>query len=170
MSFLLFLYLCSINYLFSMEKGDITSLSRPDFIREIKQVIAQARQKVYTVINSAMDEAYRQMDRRTVEQEQQDKDRADYGSQLLSSILPDLSRNIRCTVANFNLIALQTFNEMMRTSPATPYCTTTTGCSPRNICSICLRRRNCGKRSSGKRRSSACNTIIPPKRRYSHAL
>lgn len=94
-----------------MEKGDITSLYSPDFIREIKQVIAQARQKVYTAINSAMGEAYRQMDRRTVEQEQQDKDRADYGSQLLSSIPPDLSRNIRCTVVNFNLLALQTFNE-----------------------------------------------------------
>lgn len=53
-----------------MEKGNITFLYSPDFIREIKQIIAQARQKAYTAINSAMVEAYWQMGRRIVEQEQ----------------------------------------------------------------------------------------------------
>ena len=74
-----------------MEKGNITFLYSPDFIREIKQIIAQARQKAYTAINSAMVEAYWQMGRRIVEQEQQGKDRADYGSQLLKSLSKELT-------------------------------------------------------------------------------
>ena len=74
-----------------MEKSNITFLYSPDFIREIKQIIAQARQKAYTAINSAMVEAYWQMGRRIVEQEQQGKDRADYGSQLLKSLSKELT-------------------------------------------------------------------------------
>ena len=35
-----------------MEKGNISSLYSLDFIREIKQIIAQARQKAYTAILS----------------------------------------------------------------------------------------------------------------------
>ena len=37
-------------------------------------------------------------------------------------------------------------SERTRTSPVTPCCTTTTACSPRNTCFICLRRRSCGRR------------------------
>lgn len=77
-----FSYLCAINYSLSMEKENTTSLYNPDFIREIKQIVTQARQKAYAAINSAMVEAYWQMGRRIVEQEQQGKDRADYGTQL----------------------------------------------------------------------------------------
>lgn len=74
-----------------MEKGNITSLYNPDFIREIKQIVTQARQKAYTAINSAMVEAYWQMGRRIVEQEQQGKDRANYGTQLLKSLSKELT-------------------------------------------------------------------------------
>ena len=65
-----------------MKKDDITALYTPDFIQEIKRIVTNARQKAYAAINSAMVEAYWQMGKRIVEQEQQGKDRADYGSQL----------------------------------------------------------------------------------------
>lgn len=73
-----------------MEKDNI-SLYNPDFIQEIKQIIKQARQKAYAAINSAMVEAYWQMGKRIVKQEQQGKNRADYGSQLLKSLSKELT-------------------------------------------------------------------------------
>lgn len=74
-----------------MRKETDISLCNGDFIHEIKQIVVQARQKAYTAINSAMVEAYWQMGKRIVEQEQQGKDRADYGSQLLKSLSKELT-------------------------------------------------------------------------------
>lgn len=74
-----------------MKKADTTSLYAPDFVRDIKQIVAQARQKAYAAINSAMVEAYWQMGKRIVEQEQQGKGRADYGTQLLKSLSKELT-------------------------------------------------------------------------------
>ena len=70
---------------------DNISIYNADFIQEIKRIVTQARQKAYTAINSAMVEAYWQMGKRIVEQEQQGKDRADYGSQLLKSLSKELT-------------------------------------------------------------------------------
>ena len=91
-----------------MKKENTISLYNPDFIREIKQIVTQARQKAYAAINSAMVDAYWQMGKRIVEQEQQGKDRADYGSQLLKSLSKELTAKgfqpIRYTTsANFIL-------------------------------------------------------------------
>lgn len=75
-----------------MEKEDKTvSVWNVDFILEIKQIINSARQKAYSAINSAMIEAYWQLGKRIVEQEQQGKDRADYGTQLLKSLSKELT-------------------------------------------------------------------------------
>ena len=93
----------------------------PDFIREIKQIIAQARQKAYTAINSAMVEAYWQMGRRIVEQEQQGKDRADYGSQLLKSLSKELTAEFG---KGFSLGSLYYYRQFYQTFPeifATPW-------------------------------------------------
>ena len=104
-----------------MEKGNITFLYSPDFIREIKQIIAQARQKAYTAINSALVEAYWQMGRRIVEQEQQGKDRADYGSQLLKSLSKELTAEFG---KGFSLGSLYYYRQFYQTFPeifATPW-------------------------------------------------
>lgn len=113
-----------------MKKDDITALYTPDFIQEIKRIVTNARQKAYAAINSAMVEAYWQMGKRIVEQEQQGKDRADYGSQLLKSlskeltaefgkgfsrqlvvlfpsVLSCLSRKTPHSVGNFDVVTLQ---------------------------------------------------------------
>ncbi len=74
-----------------MKQGHINHLYNSDFIQDIKRIVTQARQKAYSAINSAMVEAYWQMGKRIVEQEQQGKDRADYGSQLLKSLSKELT-------------------------------------------------------------------------------
>lgn len=73
-----------------MKKEDSTALYSADFILEIKQIIAQARQKAYSAINSAMVEAYWQMGKRIVEQEQQGQERAGYGTQLIKALSEEL--------------------------------------------------------------------------------
>jgi len=57
-----------------------------NYIIEIKTILFQARQKAYSAINSAMVEAYWQMGKRIVEEEQQGKERADYGTQLFKEL------------------------------------------------------------------------------------
>lgn len=74
-----------------MPKDKTTSIRDADFIVEIKQIINKARQKAYAAINSAMIEAYWQLGKRIVEQEQQGKDRADYGTQLLKTLSRELT-------------------------------------------------------------------------------
>ena len=56
-----------------MEKNNHIALYNANFIREIKQIVTEGRQKAYTAINLAMVEAYWQMGKRIVEEEQQGK-------------------------------------------------------------------------------------------------
>lgn len=49
------------------------------YIHEIKQILAQARQKTYQAINSAMVEAYWKIGEKIVLEEQNGNDRAAYG-------------------------------------------------------------------------------------------
>ena len=69
-----------------MKKENHIALHSTSFIHEIKQIVTEARQKAYTAINSAMVEAYWLMGKRIVEEEQQGKERADYGTQLLKEL------------------------------------------------------------------------------------
>ena len=55
------------------------------YIAEIKQILASARQKAYSAINFAMVEAYWLIGRRIVEEEQQGKERAEYGAYVLET-------------------------------------------------------------------------------------
>lgn len=57
-----------------------------NFIQEVKQIVAEARGKAYSAINSAMVEAYWLMGKRIVEEQQQGKERADYGTELLKEL------------------------------------------------------------------------------------
>ena len=88
-----------------MKNEDRILLYNADFIGEIKRIVTQARQKAYTAINSAMVEAYWQMGKRIVEQEQQGKDRADYGSQLLKSLSKELTAELLCKPLHNNSYA-----------------------------------------------------------------
>lgn len=103
-----------------MKKDDISTYNS-DFIQEIKRIVTQARQKAYTAINSAMVEAYWQMGKRIVEQEQQGKDRADYGSQLLKSLSAELTTEFG---KGFSVGSLYYYRQFYQTFPeifATPW-------------------------------------------------
>lgn len=63
-----------------------TSAIVGNVISEIKSIVAQSRQQAYAAVNQAMVNAYWQIGKRIVEEEQQGKERADYGKQLLKQI------------------------------------------------------------------------------------
>jgi predicted nuclease of restriction endonuclease-like (RecB) superfamily len=56
------------------------------YIAEVKTILAQARQKAYQAVNSAMVEAYWLIGKRIVEEEQHGKERAEYGEALLKNL------------------------------------------------------------------------------------
>lgn len=62
------------------------------YIQEIKQILSQARQKTYQAINTAMIEAYWNIGRKIVEEEQNGKQRADYGKEVVKTISLELSK------------------------------------------------------------------------------
>lgn len=61
------------------------------YLIEIKQTIAQARQKAYAAINTAMVEAYWNIGRQIVTEEQNGKDRATYGKEIIKNISKELT-------------------------------------------------------------------------------
>jgi hypothetical protein len=61
-----------------------------NYIAEIKQIIISARNKTHTAINSAMIEAYWLIDKRIVEEEQNGKQRAEYGQEIIKTLSKEL--------------------------------------------------------------------------------
>ena len=57
-----------------------------NFIQEIKQLVARGRQEAYAAVNQAMVNAYWQIGRRIVEEEQGGAERANYGKQILKQL------------------------------------------------------------------------------------
>lgn len=86
----------------------------PNFIHEIKQIVTQARQKVYSTINSTMVEAYWQMGKRIVDEEQQGKERADYGTQLLKELSKELTKEFG---KGFSINSLYYYRQFYLTFP-----------------------------------------------------
>lgn len=60
------------------------------FIDDIKQILEQARQKAYSAAASAMIEAYWLMGKRIVEEEQDGKERAEYGKEIFTRLSTEL--------------------------------------------------------------------------------
>jgi hypothetical protein len=56
------------------------------YIDDIKQIIISARNKAYTSINTVMVEAYWLIGKRIVEEEQQGKNRAEYGKEIIKTL------------------------------------------------------------------------------------
>lgn len=103
------------------DKNHTTPIESRHFIQEIKQLITQARTKAYAAINSAMVEAYWQMGKRIVEEEQQGKERADYGAQLLKELSRELTKEFG---KGFSVGSLYYYRQFYSTFPeifATPW-------------------------------------------------
>lgn len=61
------------------------------YIKEIKEILLQARQKTYQAINSAMVEAYWNIGKKIVVEEQNGKERASYGSEIIKNLSKELT-------------------------------------------------------------------------------
>ena len=68
-----------------------SELQTKGFFEEIRAILYQARQHAYTAVNSVMVEAYWQIGRRIVEEEQRGEDRATYGKKLLQALAKQLT-------------------------------------------------------------------------------
>lgn len=85
-----------------------------NYIQDIKEILAQARQKAYTAINVSMIEAYWQIGRRIVEQEQQGEKRAAYGEQVLKELSQALTTEFG---KGFSYANLRNFRQFYLTYP-----------------------------------------------------
>jgi predicted nuclease of restriction endonuclease-like (RecB) superfamily len=63
-------------------------------ISDIKTILQQARQKAYSAVNTAMVQAYWQIGKRIVEEEQHGQDRANYGDKVLTALSKALSKEL----------------------------------------------------------------------------
>ena len=94
---------------------ELTSQSLPEsLIQEIRQILQNARQKTYSAINSAMVEAYWHIGRRIVEEEQEGRERANYGSFLLKQLSQKLNAEFG---RGFSQANLRNFRQFYLTYP-----------------------------------------------------
>lgn len=71
--------------------GQMFRASRSEFFESIAEVLRAARSNAYRAVNFVMVEAYWNIGRTIVEEEQQGKDRAEYGSYLLKNLAAHLA-------------------------------------------------------------------------------
>jgi len=74
-----------------VKEKQVTKNNSP-LIADIKLILAKARQKAYSAVNSAMVEAHWQIGKRIVEEEQQGKERANYGEEILKALSIELTK------------------------------------------------------------------------------
>ena len=99
----------------------MTNVIASNFVAEIRDILAQARQKTYTAINSAMVEAYWLMGKRIVEEEQQGNQRANYGEAILKSLSVELTDEFG---KGFSYANLRNFRQFYLTYPDVEICYT----------------------------------------------
>ncbi|MDR2231668.1 MAG: PDDEXK nuclease domain-containing protein [Tannerella sp.] len=92
------------------------SISSQPFIADIKQILATARQKSYAAVNFAMVEAYWQIGKRIVEEEQEGKERAAYGEEILKTLSVELTKEFG---KGFGERSLRDFRQFYLTFPET---------------------------------------------------
>lgn len=92
-----------------------------NYIQDIKEILAQARQKAYTAINVSMIEAYWQIGKRIVEQEQNGDKRAAYGEHVLKELSKALTTEFG---KGFSTGNLRNFRQFYLTYPDEKICYT----------------------------------------------
>lgn len=78
-------------------------------LREIKQIIQTARYASYTAVNKEMLQAYFEIGRKIVEEEQQGKERAGYGENLLENLSKELKKEFGTGFDSSNLRRMRRF-------------------------------------------------------------
>lgn len=79
------------------------------FYSEIKTLIEQSRSKIYQAINFAMVQTYWQIGKRICEEEQNGKERADYGTFLIENLSEQLTRDFGKGFDRRNLFYMRKF-------------------------------------------------------------
>jgi predicted nuclease of restriction endonuclease-like (RecB) superfamily len=79
------------------------------FYSEIKTLIEQSRSKIYQVVNFAMVQTYWQIGKRIFEEEQNGKERADYGTFLIENLSEQLTRDFGKGFDRRNLFYMRKF-------------------------------------------------------------
>ena len=74
-----------------------------NFLREIKELVNSAKQRVVNSINIAMVYTYYEIGRRIVEQEQKGKHRVNYGNELIKQLSAELTREFGKGYSEVNL-------------------------------------------------------------------
>ncbi len=87
------------------------------YIQEIKQILALARQKAYSAVNTAMVEAYWHVGKRIVEEEQNGEDRAAYGKEIVKTLSIELNKEFGKGYSVTNLQNFRKFYQMFSELP-----------------------------------------------------
>ena len=74
-----------------MSKG-LSNITELSFVNDIKKIVEQGRRAAYGAVNSVMINTYWHIGKRIVEQEQNGKERAEYGKQLIEIMSKELDR------------------------------------------------------------------------------
>lgn len=75
-----------------MKSNEIDTVVKDEFLKSVSDVLTQARKKAKTAVNLSMVYAYFEIGRMIVEEEQQGKNRAAYGQQLLKELSAHLTK------------------------------------------------------------------------------
>jgi predicted nuclease of restriction endonuclease-like (RecB) superfamily len=65
--------------------------SNLNYILEIKEILSNARKRAYSAVNTAMVEAYWNIGKRIVQEEQHGKERAEYGKEIIKKLSEELT-------------------------------------------------------------------------------
>jgi hypothetical protein len=90
------------------------SMPQNALVDDIRQILRAARQQAYVAVNFAMVEAYWQIGKPIVEEEQQGKDRAGYGKHLITELSHQLSAEFGKGFTEANLWNFRQFYLMFR--------------------------------------------------------
>lgn len=89
------------------------------YIAEIKEILEHARQKAYKAINTSMVEAYWLIGKRIVEEEQNGKEKAEYGEAILKNLSIALTAEFG---KGFSYANLRNFRQFYLTYPNNSIC------------------------------------------------
>ncbi|WP_293730297.1 PDDEXK nuclease domain-containing protein [uncultured Actinobacillus sp.] len=89
-------------------------LINSSYLLEIKQILAHARQKAYTAVNSAMVEAYWKIGERIVLEEQNGADRAAYGKEIIKNLSLELTNEFGAGFGERNIRNFRQFYLMFQ--------------------------------------------------------
>lgn len=71
---------------------ELSHITEDTFVSDIKRIVEQGRNAAYGAVNAMMIETYWHIGRRIVEQEQNGKERVEYGTQLIEMLSQELTR------------------------------------------------------------------------------